>query len=115
MKEERVIPMMQRRCIRYFSKRSLMTKQATSSPIYNRVAIPWIVSTSHWRMLEPDEVDVWEALLIAIPEEPIKLGEVSRDASDAELGDWAIAMQQKNWQLCEEKGLCFEYAEGDRL
>jgi len=85
-----------------------MTETLPSTPIYNRIVIPWIVATSYWRTLQQNEIDEWEALLIVIPEEPLKLGEISSGVSDTDFGEWVVSMQRKCWLICEEKGLHFE-------
>ncbi len=71
--------------------------------MFNRVVIPWFVTLSYWRSLEPGEVDQYEFVVIAIPEEPILLGAIQLNRPDSELQAWAEKMKQKCDQLCRER------------
>lgn len=73
--------------------------------MFNRVVIPWFVTLSYWRSLEPGEVDQYEFVVIIIPEEPILLGTIQVDTPDSELRVWAEKMKQQCYQFCLERGL----------
>lgn len=79
---------------------------------FYRLVIPWVVSTSYWRVLQCDEVDSWEFLLIVIPEPPIVLGTIAANRPQAEITDWLKDMEREAFQICTARGLIF-YREKD--